>query len=459
MIAHDEWDLRARQAAGAVATAGARPGDRVVVLADNAPELLALTWGLLRAGVVPVLLNTALADPQVAELAADAEARLTVTDAGNAGRLRPDLVLSAEALDRARPADLDPLPRGRAMHYTSGTSGRPKGVWTGVLPPDLAEAWAEEEALANPTGPDDVHLVCSHLFHSGPHRYAINTLNRGGHVVLQPHFDAGATLAAIARHRVTTAFMVPTHLSRLLEHPDLPAADLSSLRWIHHAGAACPEPLKRRALAALPDGILHEFYGSTEGQFTAIGPDDWLAHPGSVGRARTGRRLEVTAADGTPLPPGEVGTVWVSAPPFARFTYWNAPQATAEAWRGEAFTVGDLGALDAEGYLTLAGRRTDLIVSGGVNVYPAEVERALLAHPAVAEGVVYATPHPGWGQQVTAAVIPRQGHQVDPEEVRTFLRARLAGFQTPKVVHVVDDLPRTASGKVVRAALAGDPPG
>ncbi len=455
---HDEWDLRARQAAGAVQSLGAVTGDRVVVLADNAPALLALTWGLLRAGIVPVLLNTALADPQVRDLAADAQARLVVTDPGNAGRLDPDLLLTDEVLDDTRPAAVDPLPRARAMHYTSGTSGRPKGVWTGVLSPEAARAWADEETLANPTGPDDVHLVCSHLFHSGPHRYALNTLNRGGHVVVQPGFEAGATLRGVADHGATTAFMVPTHLSRLLEHPDLPSADLSSLRWIHHAGAACPEPLKRRALAALPDGILHEFYGSTEGQFTAIGPQEWLAHPGSVGRARAGRTLSVTDADHRPLPPGEVGQVWVSAPPFAAFTYWNAPEATAEAWRGDRFSVGDLGALDPDGYLTLAGRRTDLIVTGGVNVYPAEVERVLLAHPAVAEGVVYASPHPDWGQQVTAAVIPRRDHAVDAEEVRAFLRARLAGFQTPKVVHVVHDLPRTASGKVVRTALATDPP-
>jgi long-chain acyl-CoA synthetase len=270
---------------------------------------------------------------------------------------------------------------------------------------------------------------------------------------MHPGFDAGATLAAIAREGVTTAFVVPTHLSRLLDHPDLPTTDLSSLRWIHHAGAACPEPLKRRAMAALPAGVLHEFYGSTEGQFTAITPEEWVRRPGSVGRARPGQRIEVTV-EGRAAEVGEVGTVWASAPPHGRFSYWGDPAATARAWRGQMFTVGDLGSLDDEGYLSLAGRRGDLIVTGGVNVYPAEVERVLLAHPAVLDGAVFGRDHPDWGQQVTAAVVARRDALADPEEIRAFLRQRLAGFQTPKEVVVVDDLPRTASGKVVRARLA-----
>lgn len=444
----------APRAASWVREAGATTGDRVVVVADNSDALLALTWGALRAGIVPVLLNTALRTAQLAELADDADARLTITDEANAGRLPGALVLDPTGIVDANPVDdLAPFPLARSMHFTSGTSGHPKGVWTGVFSSADAEAWADDETAANPTGPDDVHLVCSHLFHSGPHRYALNTLNRGGRVIVQPGFEAGATLAAIQRHRVTTAFMVPTHLARLLDHPDFGRTDLRSLRWIHHAGAACPEPLKRRALEAFPDGILHEFYGSTEGQFTSIGPDEWLTRPGSVGRARAGRSLLITDDAGSPLPTGEVGKIWVSAPPFARFTYWRRPEATAAAWSGDHFTVGDLGSLDDDGYLTIAGRRTDLIISGGVNVYPAEVEHVLASHPAVLDGVVFGRPHPEWGQQVTAAVVPRPGSHPDPEEIIAFLRGRLAGFQTPKSVVIVDDLPRTASGKVVRSAL------
>jgi long-chain acyl-CoA synthetase len=448
--------LRARQAVAALRRRGVRTGDRVVLLADNADVLPAVTWGALRAGIVPVPLNTALTDPQLVELAAGADAALVVTDEAHAGRLDPGWVLTAGSLDAERPVDpagLADVPLARPMHHTSGTTGRSKGVWSGLLGEPLGRAWAADEAAANPSGPDDVHLVCSPLFHSGPHRYAMNALTTGGRVVVQPHFDAGTTLDLIARERITTTFVVPTHLARLLDHPRLAATDLSSLRWVHHAGAACPEPLKRRVLAAFPDGVVHEFYGATEGQFTSIGPEEWLAHPGSVGRARAGRRLEVTDEAARPVPPGTVGAVWVSAPPFGRFTYWGDPAKTAAAWRGDLFTVGDLGAVDEQGRLTLAGRRSDLIVTGGVNVYPAEVERVLLAHPAVLEGVVFGRPHPDWGQQVTAAVVPRRGSRLDAEEVRAFLRERLAGFQTPKEVVVVDALPRTASGKVVRDRL------
>ncbi len=450
MSAPDQLHLRARQAVGRLTRDGRRPGDRIVVLADNAEAFLALTWGALRMGVVPVPLNTALTDGQLRELAADADAAAVVTDPANAGRLQPDWVLDDATLASETPVDPpSEVPLARAMHYPSGTTGRSKGVWSGVLGPQLGRSWAQEEAAANPSSPDDVHLVCSHLFHSGPHRYALNALNTGGRVVVQPRFDAGATLAAIQRERVTTAFMVPTHLARILDHPDLARTDLSSLRWIHHAGAACPEPLKRRALDAFPPGVLHEFYGSTEGQFSAITPEEWLQRPGSVGRARPGRRLEVTV-DGRPARVGQVGTVWVSAPPHGRFTYWRDPDRTAQAWRDDAFTVGDLGALDDDGYLTLAGRRGDLIITGGVNVYPAEVERVLLAHPAVLDGAVFGMDDERWGQQVTAAVVARRGATPDPEEIRAFLRQRLAGFQTPKVVVVVEDLPRTASGKVIR---------
>ena len=254
--------------------------------------------------------------------------------------------------------------------------------------------------------------------------------------------------------------MVPTHLARLLESPRLAEAEMSSLRWIHHAGAACPEPLKRRAIEVFGHEVLHEFYGSTEGQFSLISPDEWAERPGSVGRARPGRVLMVRDEQRRPLPADEIGQVWVSAPPFARFSYWRDPDKTARAWDGEAFTVGDLGHLDADGFLYLSGRRGDLVITGGVNVYPAEVERALLAHPAVSEGAVFGVPDERWGQAVTAAVIPRRGSQVDPEEILAFLRHRLAGFQTPKAVWVLDDLPRTASGKVIRQRLATmTPPG
>jgi long-chain acyl-CoA synthetase len=367
---------RAR-AAAALLRRGVGPGDRVVLIAESSAGFLDLTLGALQHGIVPVPLNVHLPDAALAELAADADPALVVADDGHAHRAPEGRPLARLADLLAGPAEADPpspWPQGRPMHYTSGTTGRSKGVWSGVLGPDLGRQLCEDERAVWGFTADDVHLVVSPLFHSGPHRFALNSLVYGARVVVLPRFDAGEVLAAIERERVTTTFMVPTHLQRLLDHPRAAAADLSSLRWIAHAGASCPEPLKRRLLARLP-GIPWEFYGSTESQLTVISPDDWVAHPRSVGRARTGRTLRVLDDDGRALPPGEVGTVWCTAPPFARFSYWRDEEKTARAWRedpdlGPMFTVWDLGALDADGYLTLAGRRGDLVISGGVNVYP-----------------------------------------------------------------------------------------
>ncbi|MDP9406138.1 MAG: AMP-binding protein, partial [Actinomycetota bacterium] len=206
-------------------------------------------------------------------------------------------------------------PQARAMHYTSGTTGRSKGVYSGMLGVAGGHALCEDERTVWGFRPDDVHLVASALYHSGPHRFAANTLLYGGRVVVLPRFDAGAALAAIARERVTTTFVVPTHLARMLDHPDFAATDLSSLRWVAHAGAPCPEPLKRRIVDAFPPGVVWEFYGSTEGQFTAIGPDEWRRRPGSVGRARAGRELLVVDDGGRRLPAGEVGDVYCTPRP------------------------------------------------------------------------------------------------------------------------------------------------
>ncbi|MDQ1373342.1 MAG: long-chain acyl-CoA synthetase, partial [Actinomycetota bacterium] len=205
----------------------------------------------------------------------------------------------------------------------------------------------------------------------------------------------------------------------------------------------CPEPLKRAALQAFPAGSVWEFYGSTEGQFTVCPPDLWLERPGTVGRARPGRRLSVDPD----------GTIWCGVPPYARFEYWRDPDKTAGAWRDDAFTVGDLGRLDEDGCLFLDGRRDDLIISGGVNVYPAEVESVLAAAPGVGEVAVFGAPDERWGQRVCAAVVP--DGTVDAGVVMAEARRHLAPYKCPKDVYVLDALPRTATGKVRRSAIAG----
>jgi long-chain acyl-CoA synthetase len=412
-----------RRAAAALAAAGLRSGDRLLVSAAASPALLAVVLGALRTGIVPVVLDPGLPAAERTALAEDAEPAL---DAGDD---------PARLLGESQ-ADLADVPLARPMHYTSGTTGRRKGVWSGVLAEDDARALAAEEIGLWGFGPGDRHLVLSPLHHSAPLRFAIHTLLAGGEVLLPGPFDAARAAAVISTLRPTTTFCVPTHLQRLLARSDV---DWSSFRRLVHAGAPCPAPLKRAVIAALPDDSVWEFYGSTEAQFTVCSPADWLAAPGTVGRARPGRRLETD----------ERGQLWCAVPPWARFEYWRAPDKTAAAWRGDLVTVGDLGRVDDDGTVWLDGRREDLVISGGVNVYPAEVEAVLDAHPDVVESAVFGVPDDEWGQRVVAAYVGA----ADPDELSSWLRARLSAAKRPKSLHRLDDLPRTSTGKVRRLDL------
>ncbi|QNG36348.1 AMP-binding protein [Geodermatophilaceae bacterium NBWT11] len=413
-----------RRVAGSLAALGLTRGDRLVVSASASPALLAVVLGALRVGVVPVVLDPALPAAERADLVADADPALDVGD--DPAQLLGDAV-----------GDLAPFPLARPMHYTSGTTGRRKGVWSGVLTDEDARALATEEIDLWGFVPTDRHLVLSPLHHSAPLRFAAHTLLAGGEVLLPGPFDAARAAAVISGLRPTTTFCVPTHLQRLLRED----VDWSSFRVLAHAGAPCPEPTKRAVVAALPEGAVWEFYGSTEAQFTVCSAADWLAHPGSVGRARPGRSLETD----------ERGQLWCAVPRWARFEYWRAPEKTAAAWRGDLVTVGDLGRVDEDGTVWLDGRREDLVISGGVNVYPAEVEAVLDAHPAVVESAVVGVPDDDWGQRVVAAYVG----DVPAEELRAWARERLAPAKRPKSLHPVGELPRTSTGKVRRLDLPG----
>ena len=413
-----------RRVAGALAARGIGRGDRVVVSAGASTELLAVVLGALRSGVVPVVLDPALPAAERAELVADADPALDLRD-------EPAQLIGDDD------ADLAPFPLARPMHYTSGTTGRRKGVWSGVLTDEHARALAGEEIDLWGFGPGDRHLVLSPLHHSAPLRFAVHTLLAGGEVLLPGPFEVTRAARVITELRPTTTFCVPTHLQRLLRED----VDWSSFRMLAHAGAPCPEPVKRAVVAALPDGSVHEFYGSTEAQFTVCTTADWLAHPGSVGRARPGRTLSTD----------ERGLLWCAVPPWARFEYWRAPDKTEKAWDGDRVTVGDLGRVDADGTVWLDGRREDLVISGGVNVYPAEVEAVLDAHPGVEESAVFGVPDDDWGQRVVAAYVGT----ATPDELAAWARERLSPAKRPKSAHPLVELPRTSTGKVRRLDLPG----
>jgi long-chain acyl-CoA synthetase len=412
-----------------------RPADRIALLVPGSPEYVDLVLGLLAAGMFPVPLDPRLTESERAGILADIEPRLVVDT--------PELLASMveHTPERFRRG----LPRARPMHVTSGTTGRPKGVCSGPLDEQAAQALVDEERDLWGFSSDDVNLVISPLYHSAPLRFAMGTLLAGGRIVVPGAFDPAAITAAIEQKRPTTMFCVPTHLQRLFRHWDATGVpDLSSFRLVAHAGAACPPDVKRRLVELFPEQSTWEFYGSTEGQFTACRSEEWLERPGTVGRARPGRSLSVDAD----------GTIWCRVPEHARFSYWGDPEKTAAAWRdtpdGPAFTVGDLGRLDENGYLYLDGRREDLVISGGVNVYPVEVEHVLAEHPGVHEVAVFGVPDEAWGQRLCAAVVGN----VDPEELRALAADRLSPPKRPKDYFVLDALPHTATGKLRRLELA-----
>ena len=450
-----------RRIAGGLSARGVTAGDRVLLTTSSTPAMLTAVLGALRVGIVPVVVNSGLLAEERAALAADAEPALEVDDA----------VLAA--LLEGPEAELAPWPLARPMHYTSGTTGQPKGVWSGLLDEAEAAALLAEEREQWGFDAGDRHLVCSPFHHAVSIRFGGGTLLAGGTVIVLGRFDAAAALAAVREAAPTTSFMVPAHLQRIHATAGGTLEPLGALRRLVHAGSPCPPPLQRAAIDALGADRVWEFYGSTEGQFTACSAREWLERPGTVGRARVGRRLAVApvrddeldgddpTGRGRELAATGTGVVWCAPPSWARFTYWRDPDKTAGAWRerdgADWFTVGDLGRLDEDGYLFLEGRRADLIITGGVNVYPAEVERTLVEAPGVAEVAVVGLPDERWGQRVCAAVVgAAAGPPVDPDAVLAFAREHLAGHKRPKEVHVVEALPHTSTGKVQRTRVADD---
>jgi long-chain acyl-CoA synthetase len=412
-----------------VASRRVRPGAMLAFSCPNSPMLLAAVFGCLRAGYAPVVLSASLTPFERDDMLDDLPIELIV---------EPEDLRSLCDLSR-RPADspaMGDLLRCRPLHFTSGTSGRPKAVWSGWYDEQEAAASASDEDSVWSFDASDRHLVNAPLSHSAPLRFAVNTLLHGGTAIVPPRFDVATASKLVATGGVTTTFMAPVHLQRLLAHAPPPT---HRLRLLAHAGSPCPAQVKRQAVERFGEAVVTEFYGSTEGQFTVCSAAEWAAHPGTVGRARQGRRLEISD-----------GEIWCEAPSHARFEYWGDPEKTAAAWRGAWFTVGDLGRLDSADYLFLEGRRSDLIVTGGVNVYPAEVERILGEVDGVDKIAVVGVADERWGRRVCAVLTG----EVTEQSVREYAAAHLAPYKRPKTVVVVDELPLTHSGKVDRTRLA-----
>jgi long-chain acyl-CoA synthetase len=276
----------------------------------------------------------------------------------------------------------------------------------------------------------------------------------GATVVVMAKWDAAEALDLIAREGVTSTHMVPANFQRILALPEpvRDAADLSSLRLVLHAAAPCPVPVKRAFMEMVGPEKVWEYYGASEGGGTVISPQEWLDHPGSVGRPFPGTEFVILDDDGNELPAGEVGTLWVN-PADSSFEYHNDKEKTAATHRDKFFTVGDAGYLDDEGYLFLTDRKSDMVITGGVNVYPREIEECLLGHDEVVDCAVLGVPDDEWGEILYAIVQPAPGAALDEEGVVAFVREHMADYKRPRIVELVDELPRDPNGKVRKPKL------
>jgi len=457
-------DDRTNRLAHVLRDRGAEPGTTVAAVLPNGFEFFetGLATSRLSAGFLPV--NWHLKTDELSWILGDSGAAVAVTDAAHADLVRTAAgdrtsVLVAgdeyESLLDARTgaATLPSAASWAPVFYTSGTTGRPKGVIQGSFTPDQRRAGQEGQRLLWSWGPDDVYIVSGPAYHAGPGGWAMTALYVGATTVILPAWDAREWLRTVERRRVTRSFMVPAHFIRILEVPEVErrARDLSSLRLIVHGAAPCPVDVKRRIIELFGSAEVWELYGMSEGGATRISPDEWLRKPGSVGTPWPGVQVRVLDENGDERKPGEDGLIYVLPPGGGRFRYHGDPAKTAAAWREEGFTVGDVGHLDEDGYLFVTDRAADMVIRGGVNIYPREVEDALHRHPAVVDCAVFGVPDPRHGEHLVAVVETRQ--PIDAEALKAHCRSLLADFKCPEQVDVVDTLPRDPAGKVLKRRL------
>lgn len=453
---------------------GQGAGGHVAVLLGNQPEFCDVVWAAQRIGCYVTPINWHLAADEAGYIVADCEATALVATARLADvvaqmgghltdvttRIAVNGVLPGfdRYEDLVADVDVTAVPgerEGGWMFYSSGTTGRPKGILPPLPDVDLGAPSLFTLLLTGLFGftADTVYLSPAPLYHAAPAGWTIGTQRLGGTVVVMEHFDPLDLLAAIERHRVTHVQLVPTHMIRLvkLSEDERSRYDLSSLQRVVHAAAPCPVDVKRACLDWLGP-IVHEYYSGSEGAgFCHIGPEEWLAHPGSVGRSMTGA-IHILGGDGEELPVGEEGEVWFETD--RTFEYHRDPAKTRAAWDPRGWSwLGDVGRVDEEGYLYLTDRASNMIISGGVNIYPREIEDVLVVHPGVADVAVLGTPDPDMGEKVTAFVQLSDPPSATAPELIEWCRERLGHFKCPREVRLVDQLPRLPTGKLLKRLL------
>ncbi len=471
-LSYGELEARSNQAAQLLRSLGLQRGDCVVIMMQNGIDYLPLVWGAQRSGLIFVAMSTKLTEGEAryivedsgakaifasaayAEIAAAAGAGLPGFASGGAIPGFADLNEALAAQPTTPIADESP---GRDMLYSSGTTGRPKGV-IGPLPEGpLAQNDALQALVAGlyGFGPDMLYLSPAPLYHAAPLRYCMAAHRFGGTVVVMEKFDPEAYLANVEKHRITHSQLVPTMFVRMLKLPDDVRSkyDLSSLKVAIHAAAPCPVDVKH-AMITWWGPVIFEYYSATEGAgFTAISPQEWLAKPGSVGKSILGE-IRVLGDNDELLPPGETGRIYFHA--GGHFAYHKDPDKTASVMSEHGATFGDIGHVDADGYLFLTDRAAFMIISGGVNIYPQEAENALILHPQVADVAVFGVPDAEMGEAVKAVVQPRDMAAAGPEleaELLAFVRGRLSHVKCPKSIDFLAELPRHDTGKLYKRLL------
>jgi long-chain acyl-CoA synthetase len=466
---------------------GCAAGDRVAVLMRNCREQLVVTLAAQHIGAYPVQMNWHSEAPELHYVLADCGARILVAHTDllvrldrerlreltvvavppNEDLLRAYRIPSEKAqsvpgdiawdswIARQQPATMPPKPGVESIIYTSGTTGNPKGVRRFAATAE--QAALTEQMRLRMTGIDQGArvLVPAPIYHTAPHMFALRAVRKADVLVLPSRFEASEFLATIERLGITHVYVVPTIFVRLLALPEQERRkyDLSSLRFALHAGAPCA-PAVKLAMINWWGPIINEYYGSTEaGPSTFCTSEDSLAHPGTVGRAMPGVTLRAHDEEGRPLPVGEAGELYVRNDNYPDFTYLNREAERSQLQRGDLMATGDVGFCDAEGYWFICDRKRDLVISGGVNIYPAEIEAALLELSDVADCAVFGIPDEEFGEALAALVQPQPGKSVDKDRLVAHLRGRLATFKVPRLIEERTQLPRDEAGKIRKRML------
>ncbi len=467
---------QSNQVVHALRDLGMQVDDVVAVLVPNSIEYIAIMLGVQQAGFHLVPINFHLSPSEVAYIVGDSGAKAFISherfadiaiEAAKEISLGDDARIAIGEVEGFRsytewlgafPTDA-PSDRtaGELMAYTSGTTGRPKGVkrpLMGLDPDQRAAGGTFLNMLFGMTDPSHVHLVQAPLYHTAVTNFAQAGLHGGHTLVLMDKWTPEGTLERIERYGVSTTHMVPTMFNRLLKLPQetKDRYDVSSLRYAIHSAAPCPIPTKQAMFEWWGDAIW-EYYAASEGGGTIASPEDWLKKPGTVGKPWPISELKIIDDDGNELAPGEIGTVWMRMGEM-RFKYHGDEEKTNKAWNELGFfTVGDVGELDEDGFLFLRDRKVDMIISGGVNIYPAEIEAVLSQHPKVIDCAVFGIPNDDWGEEVKAAVQLIEGEDATEDDILEFLRGELGGYKVPRSVDFHDQLPRDPNGKLYKRKL------